>query len=85
MGRGGACSDAQPRRPAPGGRQQGQAPPTQARYPTQSNAQARDSDEPRRHHHAAAPSTHPCGGTAAAATTAPCGAAKMLAERNWLT
>ena len=33
------------------------------RYPTQGNAQARDSDEPRRHHHAAAPSTHPCGGT----------------------
>ena len=37
----------------------------------QSNTQARDSDEPRRHHHAVAPSTHPCGGTAAAAAAAP--------------
>ena len=37
----------------------------------QSNAQAWENDESRRNCHAAAPSTHPCGGTATAATAAP--------------
>ena len=47
------------------------APPTPGRPPPQSNAQAWESDERRRNRHAAAPSTHPCGGTATAATAAP--------------
>ena len=39
--------------------------------PPQRNAQAWESDEPRRNRHAAAPSTHPGGGAATAAATAP--------------
>ena len=51
--------------------QSARAPPTPGRPTPKSNAQAWESDERRRNRHAAAPSTHPCGGIATAATAAP--------------